>query len=73
MQKPSTDKSKLLSLMRFWLIGIFIIVFAAVTVYIGMYVQWSQALVRGLPIWGLTAVLCVIWYFAYMWYLNRKS
>ncbi len=73
MQKNTTDKSKLLGLMRFWLFGTFIIVFAAVTVYIGLFVDWSEALIQGLPIWGLTAVLCVIWYFAYQWFLNRKA
>jgi len=69
-KKPS--KLSLLKLMRFWLFGTFIIVFAAVTVYIGLFASWSTALVKGLPIWGLTAVLCVLWYFVYQWYLNRK-
>jgi len=68
--KPS--KNDLLKLMRFWLFGTFIIVFAGITVYIGLFASWQKALIQGLPIWGLTAVLCVIWYFFYQWYLNRK-
>ena len=73
MNSTKPDKTQLLALMRFWLFGTFIIVFAAITVYIGLFVTWSQALVQGLPIWGLTAVLCVLWYFIYSAYLNRKK
>ena len=73
MEKDKSDKSKLLDLFRFWCFGTFIIIFAAVTVYIGLFVSWSEALTRGLPIWGLVAVLCLLWYFIYRWYLNRKA
>jgi hypothetical protein len=73
MEDKKPDNKKLLSLMRFWLFGTFIIVFAAITIYIGMFVSWGKAFTSGLPIWGLTAVLCVIWYFFYQWYLNRKK
>jgi len=73
MEKEKSDKSKLLDLFRFWCFGTFIIIFAAVTVYIGLFVSWSEALSRGLPIWGLAAVLCLLWYFIYRWYLNRKA
>ncbi|NPA92821.1 MAG: hypothetical protein GXO56_03975 [Chloroflexi bacterium] len=68
------DKEKLLSLMRFWLFGTFVIVFAAVTAYIGLFTNRDAfaALKAGAPIWGLTAVLAVIWYYLYKWYLNRK-
>ena len=69
------DKEKLLGLMRFWLFGIFIIVFAAMVIYIGMFTSngFVQALTASAPIWGITAVLCVIWYFAYKWYINRNE
>ena len=69
------DKKKLLNLMKFWLFGTFVIVFAAVTAYIVMFTggDWLQALRAGLPIWGITAVLCVVWYFFYQWYLNRQK
>jgi hypothetical protein len=72
MEKDKSDKSKLLDMFRYWCFGTFIIIFAAVTVYIGLFVSWSEALSRGLPIWGLVAVICLLWYFIYRWYLNRK-
>jgi len=67
-------KEKLLNLMRFWLFGTFVIVFAAVTAYIGIFTNrdWWLAMKAGFPIWGLTAVLTVVWYYFYKWYLNRK-
>ncbi len=67
------DNTKLLSLMRFWLFGTFVIVFVAITVYIGFFETWSNALVRGLPIWGITAILCLLAYYGYQWYLKRKG
>jgi hypothetical protein len=67
------DKAKLLNLMRFWCFGTFVIVFAAMTVYIGLFVSWTTALAQGFPIWGMTAALCVIWYYAYKFYMNRKG
>lgn len=73
MEEKKEVNKKLLNLMRFWLVGTFIIVFAAITVYLGMFAGWSQALLSGLPIWGITAVLCVVMYFVYVWYLNRKK
>ena len=68
------NKEKLLNLMRFWLFGTFVIVFAAVTAYIGIFTNrdWWMAIKAGVPVWGLTAVLTVVWYYAYKWYLNRK-
>jgi hypothetical protein len=69
------DKTKMLNLMRFWLFGTFVIVFAAVTAYIVMYSGGNvgQALLAGWPIWGITAILCVAWYFFYQWFLSRKK
>ena len=69
------EKEKLLNLMRFWLFGTFVIVFAAITMYIGLFTNrdaW-MALRAGFPIWGLVGLLCVVWYYAYKWYLGRKS
>lgn len=66
-------KTKMLNLMRYWLFGTFIIVFAAVTVYAGMIV--GLAILRELNYWliiGTTAGLCVVWYFGYQRWLNRK-
>ncbi len=68
------NKEKLLNLMRFWLFGTFVIVFAAITTYIGLFTNRNAwlALRAGFPIWGITAVLCIIWYYGYKWYLNRQ-
>lgn len=68
------EKTKLLKLMRFWLFGTFIIVYAAVTVYAGMWV--GLEILRELNYWliiGVTAVLCVGLYFGYQWWLGRKA
>lgn len=71
----SEDKTKRLNLMRFWLFGTWAIVFAAVTAYIGLFTNKDPftALRAGFPIWGITAVLCVIWYFGYKWWLTRSA
>jgi len=69
------DRSKLLGLMRYWLFGTFVIVFTATTLYIGLFSRpdWTAALNAGLPIWGITALLCIAWYYVYKWYIGRKS
>jgi uncharacterized membrane protein len=72
------DREKLLKLMRFWLFGTFVIVFVAITIYIGYIAlllggNWVDALTAGFPIWGITAVLCVITYFLYVWISGRKK
>ena len=71
----SEDKIKLLNLMRFWLFGTFVIVFAAITVYIGMFTNrdWFMALRSGFPIWGIVGVLCVIWYYGYKFWIGRGT
>jgi hypothetical protein len=70
----SERNAALLKLMRFWLFGTFVIVWTAVTAYIGMFTNrdWLAAIRAGFPIWGLTAVLCVAAYFGYNWWLTRK-
>lgn len=70
----SEKKKKLLNLMRFWLFGTFVIVWAAVTAYIGLFTNRNAwvAIKAGFPIWGITGVLCIVWYFAYRWWLGRK-
>lgn len=71
----SDEKAKLLNLMRFWLFGTFIIVWAAITLYIGLFTDrdWWWAIRAGFPIWGITGALCILWYFGYSWWLNRKA
>lgn len=71
----SDENTKLLNLMRFWLFGTFIIVWAAITLYIGLFTDrdWWWAIRAGFPIWGITGALCILWYFGYSWWLNRKA
>ncbi|TET31551.1 MAG: hypothetical protein E3J69_09955 [Anaerolineales bacterium] len=71
----SEENTKLLNLMRFWLFGTFIIVWAAITMYIGMFTNqnWLMALRAGLPIWGTVAALCIVFYYGYKMYLGRKT
>lgn len=70
------DKESLLRLMRFWLFGTFVIIFTAVTIYVGGALGTGLLILREPYFWlaiVLTAVLCVVWYFIYKWYLERKS
>jgi hypothetical protein len=69
------ENEKLLKLMRFWLFGTFVIVFAAIVTYVGLFTDrsWVTALTASLPIWGATAILCVVCYYGYKWYLGRKG
>ena len=71
----SEDITKRLNLMRFWLFGTFVIVFAAITIYIGMFTNrdWMMALRSGLPIWGIVGVLCVVWYYGYKFWVGRVA
>jgi len=69
------ENKKLLNLMRFWLFSTFVIVFVAVNIYAGIFANhdWLLALSKTFPIWGITAVLCVAWYFVYSAILKRRS
>ncbi len=67
------DKEKMLKMMRFWLFGTFIIVFAAVTLYAGMWV--GSAIFSQANYWliiAVTAVLCVVGYYGYKAYLDKQ-
>ncbi|GAB4579569.1 MAG: hypothetical protein Fur0022_23070 [Anaerolineales bacterium] len=70
------DKEKMLGLMRFWLFGTFIIVFAATTVFLGGPYKLGT-LIFGIPSYWVsmvaTALLCVGWYYVYKWYLDRQK
>jgi ABC-type cobalamin transport system permease subunit len=69
----SEDKSKRLRVMRFWLIGVFLIILAA---YVTLgFVFPDSLLLRELNYWlGLifAAVLFAVWYFVYKWWLGRE-
>jgi hypothetical protein len=38
-----------------------------------LFKSWSEALKLGFPIWGLTGILCILFYYIYKWYSNRKA
>ncbi len=66
-------KQKRLRLMRFWLFGSFLIVWAAVTAYIAMFTgDFVGAIGTGLPIWGITGVTAVVLYVVYSAWLRRQ-
>jgi len=68
------DQTKRVRLMRFWLFGMFVIVFAAVTTYAGMYVGLAIMAERGYwLIIGATAALCLAWFQGYRWWMQRRA
>ena len=74
----SEEPKKGAKLLAFWLFGTVMVVFAAITAYIlfigrmaGAVTIW-KAIGTGFPIWGITGVLCIVWYFMYRWWLGRK-
>lgn len=71
----SEENTKLLNLMRFWLFGTFVIVWAAITLYIGLFTNrdWWMAIRSGFPIWGIVGALCILFYFGYKMYVTRKA
>ncbi|RME87178.1 MAG: hypothetical protein D6770_10000 [Anaerolineae bacterium] len=72
------EKEKLLRLMRYWLLGTFSIVFAAITAFFWQFTGgygWTSiwmAFRFGWPGWGVTGALCVLTYLGYKWYLLRR-
>ena len=74
-------KIKRLNLMRYWLFGTFVIVFAGLTVYLGLLGLGLSALQVGpvvvgiqIPIWVIVGILCVATYYGYKFlYLKRAN
>lgn len=69
------DKEKKLKLMRFWLFGTFVIIWAAALVFVGGALGTGLAIFGQLNFWlalVVTAVLCVAWYYLYQWFLARQ-
>lgn len=68
------DKDKKLRLMRFWIFGSFVIIFAAAAVYVGGAVGTGLAILGELNFWLafiIAAALSVAAYYLYKWYLER--
>ena len=68
------EKNKKLKLMRFWLFGFFVIVFAAITAFLYMPAKGNVLMViKGAwLIWLILAVACVAIYYFYKWILRKK-
>ena len=65
-----------LKLMRFWLFGTFLIVQAAATIYVGSVVGTGTAIFSDFRYWiafVVSALLCVLAFFIYSKYLDRKG
>ncbi len=74
----SEDKVKRLNLMRFWLFGTFVIVWAATFTFTYLWVapvssSIMDVVLTALPVWIITAVLAIVWYFGYKWWLGRED
>jgi len=66
---------KKIKLMRFWLVGVFAILFAGL---FGFFYLWTGldmpfTLKWVWPFWLITAILCVAAYYFYKWYIGRKK
>jgi len=74
----SDDKEKRLNLMRFWLFGTFVIVWAATFAFTFLWIapvgaDFMDVVTTALPVWVITAVLSVVWYIGYKWWLGRDE
>jgi len=65
---------KKLKLVRFWMIGIFAIIFGGVTAFLVLLKGGDvwQALASGWPIYLISAVVCVVIYYIYKLIVTRK-
>ena len=73
----SEDQQKKLKLLGYWLFSTVMIVFAAITAYITLWVRpvgggMGDILRAGFPIWGITAVTAAIIYVGYTLYIKRQ-
>jgi hypothetical protein len=71
----SMETEKMLKLMRFWLFGTFVIVFVAVTIYIGGALGFGLLILRQFNYWLamlIVAALSAGAYYLYKWYLFRS-
>jgi hypothetical protein len=69
------DKAKLLKLMRFWLFGTFIIIFATATVYTGGVLKVGLEILKTWQYWVamlIAAALSVGSFYLYKWWLEKK-
>jgi hypothetical protein len=66
---------KKLKLMRFWLVGVFAILFAGLFAFFYLWSALNMSIALGAvwPLWLISAVLCVLAYYIYKAILGRKK
>jgi hypothetical protein len=69
----SDSKQKSLKLLGYWLFSTVVIVFGAITAYIGLFVRqfngsMMEVMRAGFPIWGITAAAAILIYVGYYFY-----
>jgi len=70
------DLDKMLQLMRFWLFGTFVIIFAAAAIYVGGVLGTGLLILGQWRFWVamlIAAVLSVVWYYIYKAYISKKE
>ncbi|MBN2048558.1 MAG: hypothetical protein JW750_12005 [Anaerolineaceae bacterium] len=70
-----TEKKKLMNLMVFWLFSTFVLVSAATLATLAIVAAldvWA-AVKAAWPIWLVTALICVVFYFVYKTILDRRD
>ena len=70
------DQAKSLGLMKFWLFGTFIIIWTAMTVYVGAAIGTGLAIFSERNYWiavVVSGVLCTATFYGYRWWLGRSA
>jgi uncharacterized membrane protein len=77
MTQDTSSNEKRLKLMRFWLVGTFVIIFAASAMFSGYIGSAAGDPIGGMlsswPVWVIAAVLCIGAYFGYKSFINRQQ
>ena len=74
------EKIKRLNVMRYWLFGTFVIVFAGVSTYLGVLGIGLRSLLVGpivfgipMPLWAIVGILCIATYYGYKFLYLRNA
>jgi hypothetical protein len=71
-------QQKSMRLLAYWLFSMVVMVFAAITAYIALWVRpvgasmWT-VIKSGFPIWGITGLAAIIIFAGYYFYIGRKA
>jgi sterol desaturase/sphingolipid hydroxylase (fatty acid hydroxylase superfamily) len=71
-------QQKSMRLLAYWLFSMVVMVFAAITAYIALWVRPAGASMwtivkSGFPIWGITGLAAVIIFAGYYFYSSRRA